>query len=482
VFCRKNQLEKYELVCGLETHIELSTKSKMFCPCKLEFGARPNVNCCPVCTGAPGALPIINQRAIRFAIMMGLALSCRINLFSQMERKNYFYPDLPKSYQISQNENPLCTGGYVVLESGKRIRVNHIHIEEDAGKIKSEDGGIYIDYNRGGTPLIEIVSEPDIRGVRELCEYISFIQTTARYLGISDVRMQEGSLRCDVNVSIRLKESERLGVRVEIKNMNSIAFMAKAVEYEFKRQVGVIESGEKLFQETRRYDDSLNITQSMREKENVSDYLYFPDPDVQDIYIEKSEVEKIEKSMPELPNQKLKRYTKDFGISKLVSEILVKYSNPSKFLDKSSENADQAVIIANWIIGPVFSFLKTESAKENFKIGISCSEINKLASLVIGKKISSSNAKKIIIKSLENNLSLSELIKDYISSSISFDIEKICEEAILNNKKAARDYINGKEKALQPILGTVMAKTKGQANIVAAKDIIVNKLKLITKI
>ena len=271
---------KYEMVAGFETHVELSTKTKIFCGCTTQFGGDPNTHCCPICIGLPGTLPKLNRQVVRYAVMAGLATNCTIPEIAKMDRKNYCYPDLPKAYQISQFDMPLCVGGYIPLSNGRKIRLTRIHIEEDAGKLIHRHGDTLVDYNRGGVPLIEIVSEPDIRSIEEAREYVEKLQLIMRYIGVSDCKMQEGSMRCDVNISVREVGSDKLGTRTEIKNMNSINFIAKAMEYEFERQVDILENGGKVIQETLRYDDVTNTTSSMRGKEDANDYRYFRDPDL----------------------------------------------------------------------------------------------------------------------------------------------------------------------------------------------------------
>ena len=276
---------KYDLVVGLETHVELSTKTKIFCSCENDFGAEPNTHCCPVCVGHPGTLPKINRQVVNFAVKAGLATNCKINLRSKMDRKNYVYPDLAKAYQISQFEIPICKDGFVELSSGKKIRINRIHMEEDAGKLVHNGGDVYIDYNRGGVPLIEIVTEPDISSSDEAKEYVEKLQNILRYAGVSDCKMQEGSMRCDVNISVKPEGSEKFGTRTEIKNMNSITFMTKAIDYEYERQIDLVESGEEVIQQTLRYCEATNSTESMRSKEDAQDYRYFRDPDLVEIVL-----------------------------------------------------------------------------------------------------------------------------------------------------------------------------------------------------
>ncbi len=453
---------KYDLVCGMETHIELSTLSKLFCKCRVNFGDSPNENCCPICIGAPGTLPILNKQAVRYAIRMGLALNCKINSFSKMERKCYFYPDLSKNFQTSQNDLPLCSGGFVQLESGKKIRINHIHIEEDAGKIKRHSDGIYVDYNRGGVPLIEIVSEPDISSADEAQEYIEKLQLFARYLKISSARMQEGSIRCDVNVSVKPSNSNELGTRVEIKNMNSISFISKAIAYEYERQSDALEGGLPIEQETRRFNEASGMTESMRNKENASEYCYFPEPDLLSICVTEKELDDIKKEMPKLFSERYDYYL-NLGISEKFARLIIKYVNVSDYFDEVIRDCKVPDKIASIIVGPIFSYLKTEVEKEKFDISVSTDDLKYLGNLISEDKISNSNAQKVVSKCLENGFDLKEEVKNFISDD-SFDLEKICKDVLSQNTEAVKDYKNGKEKAIQALVGKVMAQTKGRAN------------------
>ena len=467
---------KYNLVCGFETHIELSTENKLFCPCKVKFGSEPNSNCCPICIGAPGTLPALNREAVIYAIKMGLALNCKINLFSKMERKCYFYPDLAKSYQISQNDLPLCGPGFVELDSGKKIRINHIHIEEDAGKIKNESDGIYVDYNRSGVPLIEIVSEPDISSIEEAQEYIEKLQLTARYVRVSDARMQEGSIRCDVNISVKPENSDKLGTRIEIKNMNSISFIAKALKYEYERQVDILESGGQLIQETRRFNEQKNCTEGMREKEDASDYGYFPEPNLPSICLEQEKVDKIKKNLPEMYYSRKKRYI-NLGVPEKTASLLVKYVNVADFFDSTIKDCKSPEKAANLIIGQIFSFLGSEPEKEEFKISVSPQVLNYLVNLIAGNKLNMASAKNLLSKALENNGNLKDLANKFVSESPKFDLKQVCYECVKDCPEAVKDYLFGKEKALQAIIGKVMAKTRGSADAVEAKNIIKNIIK-----
>ena len=359
---------KYRMVSGFETHVELATNTKIFCGCSTKFGASPNTHCCPVCTGQPGALPVLNKKVVEFAIRAGLATHCTINSTTQLDRRNYCYPYWPKAYQISQFDKPLCEHGYVELESGKKIRLTRIHIEEDAGKLVHERGFTYIDYNRGGVPLIEIVSEPDISSPEEAREYVEKLQLIMRYIGVSDCKMQEGSMRCDVNISLQREGSSVLGTRTEIKNMNSLSFIEKAMAYEAKRQEEVLSSGGEVEQATLRFDEATGETYVMRTKEDAQDYRYFPEPDLLTVKIPQSEVDKIAASLPELPLEKLRRYTGALGISEQNARLLYKYKAVCDFFERCLSLGAGAKNLSNLIVGTVYSYLPTEEEKEGFKI------------------------------------------------------------------------------------------------------------------
>ncbi len=455
----------YELVIGLETHVELATKTKIFCGCPNKFGNEPNTNCCPICMGFPGTLPVINREAVNLAIKAGLALNCTINLVSRMDRKNYIYPDLPKAYQISQLFYPICTNGHVELSSGKKIRINRIHIEEDAGKLVHKHGDVFVDYNRGGVPLIEIVTEPDITSAEETREYVEKLQLILRYIGASDCKMQEGSMRCDVNISVRPVGQKEFGVRTEIKNMNSITFMTKAIEYEHKRHIDVIENGGKITQETLRYIETTNSTESMRDKEDAQDYRYFRDPDLVDIVLEKAQIENIKNSLPELPDSRMKKYTTELGISESDATLIIKYKNVADFFEKAIKNLKSPKTVANFITGQIFRNLEIEDEKEKFNIKLTPENLNELASLVENGKINMNIAKSTLPKMLEIGKSVSEFLSESDMQGITEEeLKKLCQEAINKNANAVQDYLNGKEKAIKAILGFVMRLTKGKGD------------------
>lgn len=464
---------RYELVAGLETHVELSTKTKIFCGCTTEFGGSPNTHCCPICIGLPGTLPKLNKEVVRYAIRAGLATNCEISRISKMDRKNYCYPDLSKAYQISQYDKPLCKNGYIELSNGRKIRLNRIHIEEDAGKLIHQKGDTYVDYNRGGVPLIEIVTEPDFRSVDEVREYVEKLQLIMRYIGVSDCKMQEGSMRCDVNISVRPEGQKEFGTRTEIKNMNSIAFMAKAIEYEQERQIDIIESGGSVQQETLRYDDATNTTSSMRGKEDANDYRYFRDPDLVTINVTDQEVEELEKTIPELPDEKLERYVEKLGIPESDAQLLVKYRRVAEYFERASEGTANPRTAANFIIGQIFRTIENESAKEEFDIPVSAESLRELIQLLDSKKIRMNLAKSTLDKMLETGKKASELISEKDMGGLDEEAtKKLCQEAVDANPNAVADYKNGKEKAVKAIVGYVMKNSRGKADAMKAEEII----------
>ena len=469
---------KYELVAGFETHVELATNTKIFCSCTTQFGGEPNTHCCPICIGLPGTLPKLNKRVVEYAIRAGLATNCEIAEISKMDRKNYCYPDLPKAYQISQYDMPLCNHGYIQLSNGRKIRILRIHIEEDAGKLVHSRGSTMVDYNRGGVPLIEIVTEPDFRSVDEAKEYVEKLQLIMRYIGVSDCKMQEGSMRCDVNISVRPEGSEKLGTRTEIKNMNSISFIAKAMEYEYNRQVDLIESGEKVIQETLRYDDVSNTTSSMRGKEDANDYRYFRDPDLVTIHVPKEEVEKIRESLPELPAAKLDRYVEELGLPEKDAQLLVKYRKVAEYFERAIEDTKTPKTAANFIIGQIFRTVENESEKEKFDIKVSAESLNELIKLLDSGKIRMNMAKSTLDKMLETGKKPSELISDSDMAGLSEDmVNDLCRQAIEANPNAVNDYKNGKEKAIKALVGFVMKNSRGKADAVAAEEKIKSMIK-----
>lgn len=461
---------KYEMVAGLETHIELATNTKIFCGCTTQFGGEPNTHCCPVCIGLPGTLPKLNRQVVKYAVMAGLATNCEIARVSKMDRKNYCYPDLPKAYQISQYDMPLCLNGYVELSNGRKIRLTRIHIEEDAGKLIHSHGDTYVDYNRGGVPLIEIVSEPDIRTIDEAKEYVEKLQLIMKYIGVSDCKMQEGSMRCDVNISIRPQGSDKLGTRTEIKNMNSITFMAKAMEYEFSRQVDVLESGGEVVQETLRYDEATDTTSSMRGKEDAHDYRYFREPDLVTINVSGEEVEALKKALPELPGEKFKRYTQTLDIPPADAQLLTKYRNVAEYFEKASAGTKKPRTAANFIIGQIFRRMENDSAKEEFNVSVPAENLNELICLLDEGKIKMNLAKSTLEKMLDTGKKAAELISESDMGGLDEDtLAELCRQAIEQNPNAVADIKNGKQKAMGALLGFIMKNSRGKADAAAAQ-------------
>ncbi len=471
-------MKEFEIVSGLETHVELSTKTKIFCSCSTEFGGEPNTHCCPICIGLPGTMPRLNKQVVRYAIMAGLATNCTINNISKMDRKNYCYPDLSKAYQVSQYDKPLCSNGYIELDSGKRIRILRIHIEEDAGKLVHERGDTYVDYNRGGVPLIEIVTEPDIRSIDEAIEYVEKLQLIMKYIGVSDCKMQEGSLRCDVNVSVKEKGSDKLGTRTEIKNMNSFTFMRQAMEYEFDRQVDLIESGEEVIQETRRFNTGTGETESMRSKEDAHDYRYFREPDLVTIYTPDEEIEEIKATLPELPDNKKNRYISDYEISETDAKILVKYRKVSEFFDAVAKEIKKPKTVSNFIISSIYRTLSTDAEKEQFDIKVSAENMIELIKLLEDGKINMNLCKSTLDKMLETGSKATELIDESQMGGVDeSELKAICEKVVAANPKAVEDIKGGKGAAIGALIGGVMKETRGKADAQTARKIIMDLIK-----
>ena len=455
----------WELVSGLETHVELSTNTKIFCGCTTKFGGEPNTNCCPICIGLPGTLPKLNRQVVHYAIMAGLATHCTINNISKMDRKNYVYPDLPKAYQISQYDKPLCEHGYIQLESGRKIGITRIHIEEDAGKLVHEHGDTYVDYNRGGVPLIEIVSEPDIRSIAEAREYVEKLQMIMKHIGISDCKMQEGSLRCDVNISVRPQGSEEFGTRTEIKNMNSFTNMEKAMAYEYDRQIDLLESGGKVTQETLRWNPDEGITTPMRGKEDAHDYRYFREPDLVTIYTTDEEIEAIRQELPELPDARTARYQEEFGLPAADAQLLVKYRKIAEYFEAASEGLSNKKTVANFILGQIFRTLVTDEEKENGAVAIPPEYLHDLAKLLEDGKIKMNLAKTTLDKMLETKKPCTDFISEQDMGDIDEDtLRSICQSVVESNPKAVADFKGGKDKAVKALIGQVMKQTRGKAD------------------
>ena len=462
--------ENYEVVVGLEVHAELSTKTKIFCSCPTEFGAEPNTHVCPVCMAMPGALPVLNEKVVEYAVKAGLATNCTIAKESKNDRKNYFYPDLPKSYQISQFDKPLCEHGYVEIEEDgvkKKIGITRIHIEEDAGKLNHNEfsGGSLVDLNRAGVPLIEIVSEPDMRSAQEAESYLRKIKSILEYIEVSDCKMQEGSLRADVNVSVMKKGSNKFGTRTEMKNMNSFRSIVRAIEYEIDRQIEVIENGGTIEQETLRWDDVSGKTFSMRDKEDAQDYRYFPEPDLIAIRLSDEYVENIRKNLPELPESRKQRYLTEYGLSEKDSRMLTASKYLSDLFEHTLAICQNPKAVANWLLSDVSRILN-EKELEPDQIPFTAEHLAKMIILIEKGTISSAIGKKVLEELFENPKDPEEMVKEkgWIQISDEGAIKEVVMKILENNPQSISDYKAGKDRALGFLVGQAMKETKGKAN------------------
>ena len=462
--------EDYEVVIGLEVHAELSTKTKIFCSCPTAFGAAPNTHTCPICMAMPGTLPVLNEKVVEYAVKAGLATNCEISRNSKNDRKNYFYPDLPKSYQISQFDKPLCEHGYVEIEINgekKKIRLTRIHIEEDAGKLNHDEfgGGSLVDLNRAGVPLIEIVSEPDLRSAEEVEQYLRKLKSILEYIEVSDCKMQEGSLRADVNVSVRKKGETKLGTRTEMKNMNSFRSIVRAIEYEVDRQIDVIENGGKIDQETLRWDDVSGKTFPMRDKEDAQDYRYFPDPDLVAIKLSEEYIENIKNSLPELPESRKERYLQEYKLSEKDAKLITASKYLSDLFEEAVKVCNNPKAVNNWIISDISRILN-ETEMEPIQIPFDAKQLGKLVVLIDKGTISSSIGKKVLVELFENPRDPEDIIKEkgWIQISDEGAIKEVVLKILENNPQSIADYKGGKDKALGFLVGQAMKETKGKAN------------------
>jgi len=472
----------YEAVIGLEVHAELLTKTKIFCNCTTEFGGEPNTHVCPVCLGLPGTLPVLNKKVVEYAVKAGLALNCEISKFSKMDRKNYFYPDLPKAYQISQYDLPLCKNGYVEIETSdgvkKKIGLTRIHIEEDAGKLMHENvDGSLVDYNRTGVPLIEIVSEPDMRTPEEAYLYLTKLKSVLEYSEVSDCKMQEGSLRVDTNVSVRPAGSKEFGTKIELKNLNSFKAVQRALEYEIKRQIKLIENGEKVVQETRRWNEQKGITEAMRSKEEAHDYRYFPDPDLVPIIVSDEWKEEIRKSLPEMPEHKKERFVAQYGIPEYDASVITASKPLADFFEKCVLEYSSAKTVSNWIMGEMMRLLK-ETGKEVEEVLIKPHQMASLLNLIDNGTITGSIAKTVFEEMFATGKNPEEIVDEKGLKQLSNEDElrKIALKVIEDNPKSVEDYKNGKDKAIGFLVGQIMKATKGKANPQLANKILLEEL------
>jgi aspartyl-tRNA(Asn)/glutamyl-tRNA(Gln) amidotransferase subunit B len=477
---------QYEAVIGLETHCQLSTATKIFCNCSTEFDSPPNTNVCPICMGMPGVLPVLNQKVLEYAVKAGLALNGEIALYSKFDRKQYFYPDLPKNYQISQYDLPIVEHGWLEIELvdesanpiRKRIGITRLHMEEDAGKLVHAGsdrlaGSTHslVDYNRTGVPLVEIVSEPDIRSGTEAAEYAQELRRIMRYLGVSDGNMQEGSLRCDVNISVRPVGQEKFGTKVEIKNMNSFSAIQKAIEYEIERQIAAIAAGEKIVQETRLWEEGSQRTVSMRSKEGSSDYRYFPEPDLTPIQVSAETLAQWKSELPELPAQKRDRYESELGLSAYDARVLTDDRSVAEYFEATVAGGANAKQAANWVMGDIAAYLnanKLSIADLAFK----ASSLAELVSLIESGELTGKIAKEYLPKLLTGDISVDKLPRPIDSSAL----EPIIDEIIAANPKELEQYRNGKTKLLGFFVGQVMKKTEGRADPKLTNQLLAQKL------
>ncbi len=472
----------YETVCGLEVHVELSTKSKIFCGCTTEFGGEPNTHVCPVCSGMPGTLPMLNKSVVDYAIRVGLALNCDITRYNKFDRKNYFYPDLPKAYQISQLYLPICRDGKVEIETeaGKKyIGIHEIHMEEDAGKLVHDpwDDCTLIDYNRCGVPLLEIVSEPDFSSADEVIAYLEKLRDILIYLGVSDCKMQEGSMRADVNVSVKPFGSKELGTRTEMKNMNSFKAIHRAVNFETKRQIELLEEGKRVIQETRRWDENKDASFAMRSKENAQDYRYFPEPDLLPVEISDSWIRQIKENMPELPEAKRKRYVEEFSLSEYDASVITSAKELAFLFEQTTAICSKPKEVCNLIMGELMR-LMSETSTLPEDLDISAEDTAKLIELVCDGKINRNTSKEVFEAMFKQKAKPEEYVKQKGLLMLDDDslVEETIDKVINENPKSVEDYLGGKQKAFGFLVGQTMKALKGKANPQSVNRILKEKL------
>ncbi|AHD06861.1 Asp-tRNA(Asn)/Glu-tRNA(Gln) amidotransferase subunit GatB [Paenibacillus larvae] len=474
---------KFETVIGLEVHVELHTKTKIFCGCSTSFGAPPNTHTCPVCLGHPGVLPVLNRQAVDYAIKAAMALNCQIAEETKFDRKNYFYPDSPKAYQISQYDKPIGEHGWIEIQvngNTKRIGITRLHLEEDAGKLTHVEGGSasLVDFNRVGTPLIEIVSEPDLRSPEEARAYLEKLKAIMQYCDVSDVKMEEGSLRCDANISLRPVGQAEFGTKAELKNMNSFRGVQRGLEYEVIRQTELLEDGEKVVQETRRWDEAQGKTLSMRSKEEAHDYRYFPDPDLVKVYIDEEWKERIRNTIPELPDARKARYIRDYGLPSYDAEILTSSLKLAEFFEESLEYTADAKMVSNWVMGELLGYLNANNL-EITDVKVTGKGLGEMIGLIEKGTISSKIAKTVFKEMIETGKAPQQIVEEKGLVQISDEgaIQAVVNQVIQNNPQSVADYKAGKEKAVGFLVGQVMKETRGKANPGLVNKLIVNTLK-----
>ncbi len=462
--------KQYETVIGLEVHVELATKTKIFCSCSTEFGGAPNTHTCPVCTGMPGSLPVLNKQVVEYAMAIGLAANCEITRVCKFDRKNYFYPDNPQNYQISQLYLPIARNGYVEIEAGsmkKRVRIHEMHMEEDAGKLVHDewDDTSLVDYNRSGVPLVEIVSEPDMRSADEVIAYLEKLRMIIQYLGASDCKLQEGSMRADVNLSVREAGAKEFGTRTEMKNLNSFKAIARAIEGERERQIELLEAGKAVIQETRRWDDNKEFSYAMRSKEDAQDYRYFPEPDLVPVIIDDEWIEQIRSRQPELQTEKLMRYKKEFDIPEYDAKIITGSKHMADIFEAAAAICGKPKKVSNWLMVETLRLLKDHNMEPE-EISFAPENLAKLVELTEAGTINNSVAKEVFEKIFLENIDPGVYVEEHGLKTVNDEgaLEEVLKKVIADNPQAVEDYRGGKEKALGALVGQTMKAMKGKAN------------------
>ena len=472
----------WETVIGLETHVELATKTKIFCSCTTAFGGAPNTHCCPVCMGMPGTLPVVNKKVVEFACQAGLALNCQITRYNRFDRKNYFYPDLPKAYQISQLYLPIARNGRMTIQTGageKDIRIHELHMEEDAGKLVHDPwtDQTKADYNRCGVPLIEIVTEPDFRTADEVIAYLEQLKSTLEYLGVSDCKMQEGSLRCDVNLSVRPAGSRELGTRTEMKNLNSFKAISRAIQYEARRQIELIEEGKRVVQETRRWDENKDATYAMRSKENAQDYRYFPEPDIPPLELSEEYLERLRAEQPELAEAKRARYQADWGLPVYDTEMITSQKALADFFEEVVALGAEPKQAANWIMGEVLGALSVHGLEAR-DMKLTPPTLARLIQLVKEGRLNRNTAVKVFEAIFETDGGVDAYVKEHGLEQVSDAglVSRVVDEVLAANEKSVADYRAGKAKAFGFLVGQVMRQLKGQASPAVVNQVLRERL------
>lgn len=466
---------EYDIVIGLEVHAELKTNSKVFCSCKNQFGSAPNTNCCPVCIGLPGTLPVLNKKAVELVIKAGLAIGGQINEEAIFERKNYFYPDLSKAYQISQLVKPICVGGHLKV-GNREVQINRIHLEEDAGKLthSGESGLTMVDYNRGGVPLMELVTEPDIHSAEEAVEFLTNLRSILVFADVAECKMEQGGMRCDVNVSIKPKGSEKLGNRTEMKNLNSFKSVERAIKYEVERQAEVLDKGGVVTQETRKWDDDAGISYAMRKKETSQDYRYFPDPDLLSVHISREKVAEIKKTLPLMPHELKEKYIAEFGLTEYEADIITREKKTIAYFEEASSICNQPKQVSNWLLTDVLAKAKESDGE----ILLSAKELGLLIKLIADGKVNRAVAKEIFAKVWAGEGDVQSLAQKLGGSVDEGQLAGMIDDVIAQNPKAVADYhaSEEKDKLIKWFVGQVMKVSRGKANPTQAEQLIRQKL------